>query len=209
VNTGRKRILSIVVIIVVCVAGVLLVTRSAANNDSIAAAEPEGAGAGGTSLVSNIAEVKEVLSDSEVLLRIRPEGYTVREKPDMLIDNEIVKAVIQKDDSEMMAQVKILKPGDIIWIGRLDTSINFDTDPIEIQCYRFESFDEYANTSDSASDKCDDEIYNSNVEPIEITKGLSVMPGAKDKLSQREIDDFIDEYGTDSNIIVYEVSKGG
>lgn len=42
-------------------------------------------------------------------------------------------------------------------------------------------------------------------EPVSVMNGLSITPQADGKLSEEELSGFIDEYGTNSNIIIYEV----
>lgn len=39
----------------------------------------------------------------------------------------------------------------------------------------------------------------------EVTPGLSISLSANGKLSDEQLNEFVEEYGTDSNIIIYEV----
>jgi hypothetical protein len=43
--------------------------------------------------------------------------------------------------------------------------------------------------------------------PVPLRKGISVSSSAKGDVSDKDVDDLIDEYGTDSNIIILEVGK--
>ncbi len=44
-------------------------------------------------------------------------------------------------------------------------------------------------------------------EPVSVKNGISVLPSAKGDVSDKDVDELIDEYGTDSNIIIYDVGR--